>query len=137
MKKIIFLIVFLAVISPVFVFAQNDSQENTGFYYVNVFIERIFPSNKGYVVFYRTQTGIATVGIPNSWFTKAAGRADIVNLPVGSDWPSMSVFYDEGEISHVRLYVQRHKGHRTWGTVPQGTDLSRYFSDEETIAIQF
>ena len=137
MKKIIVLVIFLVVISPVFMFAQNNSQDNSSIYYVNLSIERIFPSNQGYVIFYRTQMGIATVGIPNSWFSKAAGRADIVNLPAGSHWPSMSVFYNEGEISHVRIYVQRHKGHRTWGTVPQGTDLSRYFSDEETITITF
>ena len=137
MKKIIFLAVFLAVISPVFVFAQNNSQDDSSFYYVNLPIERIFPSNKGYVIFYRTQTGIATVGIPNSWFTMAAGKANLVNLAAGADWPSMSVFYIDGEISHIRLYVQRHKGHRTWGIVPQGTDLSRYFSDEDTITIRF
>jgi hypothetical protein len=135
MKKIIVAVIFMVVISPVF--AQNNSQESSSVYYVNLSIEKIFPSSQGYVIFYRTQGGIGTLGIPNSWFREAAGKANLVNLPAGSTWPTLSIFYNDGEISHIRLYVQRHRGHSTWGTIPIGTDLSRYFSDGDTLNVQF
>ena len=127
---------FLVLISPVF--AQNRSQDDSSIYYVNLSIERIFPSNQGYIVMYRTQRGVDTLGIPNSWFFKSGGRADIVNLPAGSSaWPTMSVFYSDGEVSHIRLYVKRNRGHITWGSIPLGTDLSRYFPEDESITIRF
>ena len=131
MKKIIVLLVFLAIALPAF--AQDNTDD---IYYVNVSIEKIYATRDGYIVRYRTQTGIATIGVPNSWFTEAAGRANMLNLPTGSSWPSMSVFYSNGEFTHLRLYLSRQKGHTTWGTIPQGTDVSRFFP-EEGFPLQF
>lgn len=134
MKKLIFLLILLVFISPVF--AQSNL-ENPSLYYVNVSIERIFPSNQGYVIQYRTQNGFATIGVPNSWFNDPAGRADMVRLPRGPNWPTMSIFYSDGEFSHVRLYVHAVKSHNTWGSIPQGTDVSRFFPEDESFNIQF
>jgi hypothetical protein len=106
-------------------------------YYINVSVEKIYPTNQGYVVLYRTQRGIGTIGIPNRWFVEAAGRADVVRLPRGASWPTMSIFYNDGEFSHVRLYVHSHKSHTTWGSMPQGTNVSRFFPEEDTFDIQF
>ena len=137
MRKILIVLIFLAVISPV-IFAQDNADvDGAGVYYVNVSVERVFPTSQGYIVQYRTQRGFAYVGIPNRWFFDAAGKADIIYNPVGSDWPTMSVFYNHGEFTHVRLYLARGKGHFTWGSIPQGTDVSRFFSDEDTIKLQF
>jgi len=129
MKRFIFAIIVLAAVSPIF--AQNNSNEGSNMYYINVRVERIYPSNEGYIIQYqRSNTQLAIVGIPMEWFTDAAGRAELIQLPAGTNWPTMSVFYVDGEFSHVRLYVHRVKGHRTWGVVPQGADLSRYFSED-------
>jgi len=131
MKKIIIAVVFLMLISPVF------AQDTTPFYYVNVSIEKIYSTSQGFIVMYRTQKGVETIGVPNRWFNESAGRADIVNLPSGFNWPTMSIFYREGEFSNVRLYVHRSKGHITWGNVPQGTDVSSYFPDGDTFDLKF
>jgi hypothetical protein len=135
MKKLVVVLVFLAIISPVF--AQNNSDENPNLYYVSFSVERIYPSRQGYIVQYRTQTGIHTIGIPNRWFSDAAGKGDYVTLPYGQAWPTISVFYNNGELTHVRLYVSRVKSHQTWGSIPQGTDVSRFFSDGDTLDIKF
>jgi len=163
MKKVIFALVVLAAVltaaSPVF--AQNSSNTSSNMYYVNVRIEKIYPSSQGYIIQYIRSTGeIGTVGIPNDWFMDshigeqqsstvpapaavgyqyvAAGRGEILRLPPGVNWPSMSVFYDNGKFNHVRLYVHRVKSHRTWGNIPQGTDVSRFFSeDRESLNIQY
>jgi len=142
MKKLVILltlITLLAAVTPVF--AQSTSSADTGknsnFYYVNIPVEKVYPTNKGYVIRYRTQNGVATVGIPNSWFVDAAGKADFVTLPKGPTWPTLSIFYEDGEFSHLRLYVHPYKGHLSWGNVPLGADLTEFFPDDEALRIQF
>jgi hypothetical protein len=136
MKKFIVVLIFLAVVSPAF--AQRISEENSSnVYYINVPVEKVYPSGQGYIIQYRRAVNqIGTVGIPNEWFTDAAGRAELITLPPGKNWPTMSVFYREGQFSHIRLYVHRWKAHPTWGNVPQAADLSRYFVDPDNVKIE-
>jgi len=129
MKKIIFLLLVLAAVSPIF--AQNNANDNSNssLYYINVRVERVYPSDEGYIVQYQRSNGLfATIGIPMEWFD-SAGKAELLLLPAGKNWPTMSVFYNEGEFSHVRLYVHRVRAHATWGVIPQGASLSRFFSE--------
>jgi len=137
MKKLIVVLIFMAVISPVF--SQNNSRDNSGnMHYFNVPIERIFLSGKGYVVQYRIGVNqLGTIGLPYDWFAAAGGKGEILKLPTGSNWPSMSVFYKDGEFSYVRLYVHREKSHQTWSVVPQGADVSRHFKEPESFKIEF
>jgi len=137
MKKYVIAILLLALISPVFIFAQNSSDETAKVYYVNLPVEKIYPTNNGYVVFYRTQKGMSHVGLPYSWFNEAAGKADLVRLPPGTNMPSMSVFYKDGEFTHIRVYIHKNRNHFTWGSIPQGVDSSRYFTDDETLQLKF
>jgi len=130
MKKIIFAVIFFMLISSVF--AQDNK-----FYYHNVSIEKIYATNTGYLIFYRTHTGIEIIGVPYRWFNDSAGMADIVRLPGGTNWPTMTVFYKEGEFSNLRLYVHRNKAHITWGSVPQGTDVSSHFPEDNTFRLKF
>jgi len=135
MKKVIFLLLVFAAVSPIF--AQNNANVNSNMYYINVRVERVYPSGDGYIVQYQRSNGLfATVGIPMDWF-RADGKAELLLLPAGKNWPTMSVFYDGGEFSHVRLYIHRMKGHATWGIIPQGADLSRFFGDGDTFNFQF
>ena len=136
MKKIIIVLVFVALAAPVF--AQSPSSESINMYYVNVSVEKIFPSREGYIIQYRNSSSVvAAVGIPIEWFASAGGRAEMVKLPTTADWPTMSVFYVDGEFSHVRLYVHEAKSHHTWGNIPLSTDVSGYFKDREKFDIKF
>jgi hypothetical protein len=153
MKKIIIVLIFLALISPVFAqqeeeradrrasdpfYAINNTRNREeNFYYINVSVERVYPTKDGYVIQYLCASStVGTIGIPNEWLSNAAGRAEIVKLPVVSDWPTMTVFYVDGKFSHVRLYVHPAKSHPTWGNVPQGADVSKFF-DKESFNLQF
>jgi len=137
MKKLMFGLIILALTAPLF--AQPISEENSSdMYYINVPVEKIYPSGKGYIVQYRKGiNSIGSVGFPNEWFTDAGGKAELIKLPPGKNWPTMTVFYKKGEFSHVRLYVHRVKGHETWGNVPQTADVSKWFSDPDNIKIEF
>jgi len=136
MKKLIIALFLTALITPVF--AQSNTETRDSMYYINVPVERIIPTKTGYIIQYRSSGNtLAVIGIPNEWFTDAAGSAEMIKLPIASDWPTMSIFYVNGKFSHIRIYVHPAKSHRTWGNVPQGTDVSRFFTDKESFAIQY
>jgi hypothetical protein len=137
MKKLIVVLIFMAVISPVF--AQNNSRDTSGeMYYHNVPIEKIYMSGPGYIIQYRKGVNeIGIVGLPYDWFTKADSSAEIMKLPPGTNWPSMSIFYKDGNFDYIRLYVHKSKGHPTWSVVPQGSDVSRFFGNPEAFKIDF
>ncbi|MCL2442271.1 MAG: hypothetical protein FWD13_02265 [Treponema sp.] len=138
MKKLIILSILLVLVMPVFAQNNSNSDDRDNIYYINVPVERIIPTSTGYVIQYRSSSSmLATVGIPNEWFTDAASSAEIIRLPPGLDWPTMSVFYRNGEFSHVKLYVHRSRAHITWGNIPQGTDVSRFFTDKESFKMNF
>ena len=137
MKKLIiaaFIVAMFVVGMPVF--AQNDDNKSE-FYYVNISLERIYPHRAGYAVQYlRNNRTLATAYLPIEWFSSSAGKGEIVSLPPGRGWPSMSVYYKDGEFSHVRLYVHRGGSHRTWGNVPQNASANN-FEGVESITIEY
>ncbi|MCL2197136.1 MAG: hypothetical protein FWB77_05925 [Treponema sp.] len=136
MKKLVIVLLFIILVAPVFSQVINNNDEK--FYCINVSVEKIYPSHDGYIVQYRAGSAhTVTIGIPNQWFTDAASSAELVKLPLASDWPTMSVFYKEGEFSHLRIYVHPAKSHWTWGSIPMGTDVSRFFIDKESFKLKF
>jgi len=139
MKKVFFVLVILTAVSPIFAQDYYNNNDSSNLYYINVRIEKVYPCGDGYIVQYlRSNSQYATLGIPMDWFTGAASKAELLLLPPGANWPTMSVFYNDGEFSHIRLYVHRSKGHSTWGSVPQGANLDRYFSEgQETLDFRF
>jgi hypothetical protein len=140
MKKLVIILIFLAALCiGMPAFAQTISEKNQSeYYYVNVPIEKVYPSSKGYIIQYRKGINeLATVAIPNEWFTFAGGKAELIKLPKGKNWPTLTVFYKEGEFSHLRLYIHWSKAHETWGNIPLGTDLSAHFTDADTLKIEY
>jgi hypothetical protein len=136
MKKLIIVLILIALVLPVF--AQNNSGSDSRMYYINIPVEKVYLSHEGYVIQYRKGINqIATIGIPYVWFSDTASKAEVMILPTGRDWPSMSVFYKEGEFSHVKLYVHRLKNHPTWSIVPQHMDVSKHFKDPDALILEF
>ena len=140
MKKLIITVIFAVIFSAgSHLFAQTIPEDRESeFYYLNISIERIWPYRAGYIVQYRRgffQHGRAY--LPLEWFTSTASKGEIIKLPPGNAWPYMSVYYLNGEFSHVRLYVHRWASHPTWGNVPQTVNLTHEFDDIEGIRIDF
>jgi cytochrome c peroxidase len=137
MKKLIICLFFMVLITPVFA-QDNSGKDTTDMYYYNVIVERVYASAEGYIVQYRKGVNqIGVIGIPNEWFTDAGGRGELMKLPPGRNWPTLSVFFKAGKFSHVRLYVHHKKSHTTWGSIPQGTDLTKYFKDADSFRLEF
>jgi len=105
---------------------------------VNVPIEKIQVYKKGYILQYRKGINkIGTLYIPNEWFSDAGGKGEMVLLPRGKEWPTLSIYYKEGEFSHIRLYIHRWKGHPTWGVVPLHVNIDDRFENIETLEIEY
>ena len=139
-KKLIIAVVIavsLAAVTPLFAQKKTDGKESE-FYYVNITLEKIYPYRAGYIVQYRR--GISQYGrvyLPSEWFDSAASKGEVILLPPGNSWPSMSVYYKNGEFSHVRLYIHRWVSHPSWGNVPQGVNLDQEFQDITDIKIKY
>ena len=140
MKKLVFFAVFIVLMvagSPVF--AQEDKHKHDSeYYYKNVTLERIYPYDFGYVIQYRRGINRMELAyLPLEWFTNPAGKGEIVTLPRGQAWPSLTVYYKNGEFSHIRLYVHPMASHHTWGTVPQNANIKSRFENIEEIRLKF
>jgi hypothetical protein len=139
MKKIIFLaLVCLTLIGILPLAAQDNSGSDADFYYVSVHIEKVYPYRKGYAVSYRQGVNrLATAYLPEEWFHGTAAKGDLIYLPSGKDWPHLTVYYNNGEFSHVRLYLRRDRGHTTWGNIPLNVDIDDRFEDTGDFKLAF
>ena len=139
MRKLLILII-LAFVLGGSLFAQQGTDRvfESGVHYFNVSIERIFAHRLGFIVVYRRGPfDFARTFIPQEWFTDLSGRGEMIRIASGREWPSLSVFYQDGEFTHVRLRVRRSRAHETWGVVPQAANIDEYFAGIEDIRLEF
>ena len=139
MKKIILSAIFLlvmAISTPVF--AQNaPNSDAPEVNVITVSVERIFRTRYGFVVtYFADNIRLAHVVLPHEWF-ESGYKAELINMPRGRSWPSMSVFFENGEFSHVRLHVHRSIQHITWGTLLHTPELREAFQNAETVVLEF
>jgi len=138
MKKIFLLVGLILLIQGASLFAQQKFSRESDYYYFNVPIEKIFAHKLGYVVIYRKGVNQMTrTFLPIEWFTEMAGKGEISALGPGKEWPSMTVFYKNGEFSHLKLFLRRSRAHETWGVVPLNADIDHLFKDIEEVKLEF
>ena len=134
MKKTILVLVLLSIVLAATVYAQEPesqviNQAPTEIYYINVSIDKIYSYRMGFVVVFESDMyNLQRVYIPREWFIGLGNMAEMVTIRAGREWPSMTIFYNRGEFSHVRLRV-RENTHQTWGIVPPGVNLDDHFND--------
>ena len=140
MKKLTLLVVLLTLGLGGSLFAQQKTSQfkESEYYYFNIPIEKIFTYRMGYVVIYRKGVNqMARTYLPGDWFTDIGGKAELIGLGSGKEWPSMTVYYKKGEFSHVRLRVRRQRSHESWGVVPLSLNIDEYFKDIEDVKLEF
>lgn len=132
MKAIRAFLVTLLVLAPLpALLAQDQGGERDQLYAITVQVQRVFPHSLGYKVIYnRSDLYPGEVYLPGRWFTGAAARAEM-HYSRHPSVPYMTVFYRNGEVSHIRLFVHADRAHRSWGALPSGQDLREEFSTEE------
>lgn len=139
MKRIILLVVLATICVGAMVFAQQFTNESN-FYYFNYPIERIYAHRLGYMIIYRGNSNIVSrTFVPHEWFTGigSTSKGEIIYLGPGNEWPSMTVYYDSGDFSHVRLKLRRDRSHETWATFPQNVNVDEYFQDIQEVELEY
>jgi hypothetical protein len=124
--KLFFILLLVVVASAAFgQIVESD-------YFVRtIYLNEVLTHQAGFKVNYTAADySRVEVYIPNDWFTTAAGKAEMIYTHSGSA-PYMDVYYNQGEFSHVRLYVKQDRNHLSWGRL-EGQDVSARF-DKETI----
>jgi len=136
MKKLAFVAIVLVFLLGGLPVSAQDQGGNLG--YINVSLERIWPHRLGYVVQYRRPGNrVGRAYLPMEWFSSGDSRGELITLPPGNSWPSMSVFFRDGEFSHVRLNVHRSPSHHSWGYIPLTVNIDAQFEGVETVELQF
>jgi hypothetical protein len=138
MKKLFLMIAVCLVFSAV-LFAQKIPEgSESEYFYVNVNIEKIYAYRKGYVIQYRKGVNqMATTYLPLEWFEGLGGKGELVSVQASNGWPYMSVYYKNGEFSHVKVYVRKARSHETWGIVPLHVNIDDRFENINDIKLEF
>jgi hypothetical protein len=106
------------------------------FFAKTFYILKIAPHNLGYRVNYLTTGGQSAVTyLPIEWFTAAAGKAELIESN-GAEVPYMTIFWKNGEFSHLRLFVVPNYGDPSWAAFPSGVNPEEEFAID-TLALHF
>lgn len=101
-----------------------------------VLIEKVYPHSKGYRVLYvKSNLQLGEIYLPHSWFYQAGGKGELV---YGDDpsYPFFSVFYKDGEFSHIRLYLKRDYNDPSWGVLRNPDQYDDKFN-VDTLEIEY
>jgi len=114
-------------------FAQEQESK---VYFKSVPILKILSHPEGYKVLY--MKGDMQVGefyVPHKWFSRAGGKAEIV---FGDDpsYPYFTVFYRDGKIDYIRLYVIDDVKDISWAILRK-TEASNAAFNVENLQIEY
>lgn len=127
--RLLSLVLLVGLVAGIAAAQEQDSEEGSLFA-VTIPIERVYPHRLGYeVVYAKSDLYPGVAYLPGRWFTGAAGKGEIIAVQ-NSAVPYMTVYYRNGEFSHVRLYVHTSRSHSSWGVLRSGVDLTEEFSVE-------
>lgn len=129
-------IAFVALVALVFVGGAAAQEFNESPLFVKtIYLEKVYPHQLGYMVTYvNNSLELRSLYIPMDWFGVAAGKAELV---YGSDraFPYMHIYWEDGEFSHLRLYVKQNLRDVSWGAIDQTEDLTDEF-DVDTLELR-
>ncbi len=86
-------------------------------------IEKILGHRLGYQVFYlKADQSLASFYAPHRWFNTSGGAGEMIRGD-GPEYPYFQVYYVDGEVDLVRLFVRRSRRHLSWGSL-RGDDAA-------------
>lgn len=114
-------------------FAQEETtdDEQPQLYAMTLYINTVYLHDNGFVIDYNdSELYSQRAYLPNRWFTSAAGKGEAI-YGIGAEYPYMMVYYENGEFSHLRLYLPSNPFDMSWDQLPSGLDLDDEFDIEE------
>lgn len=119
--SILFLLVTIVTLS---------SATKSPFYTRNVIITKIYPHKSGYKIIYMTNDLTnKVVYIPTSLFKKSNGSK--IFYGYNKSYPSMTIFWKDGEFSHIKLYLKEDFRDISWGSFANPDEYDDKFNNTE------
>lgn len=113
----------------------QETEDSTVFP-VTVPVLQVYQHQLGYwAVYQKSDLTPGQAFLPFAWFNEATGQGEVQFVNHRSA-PYMTVFYRDGEFSHVRLVVPSNRQSRAWRAVPSGLDLTQEFNID-TLELEF
>lgn len=108
----------------------NESQMT----YKNVNVYKVLDQKDAYIVMYaKGHNDIGSVDIPKKWYENSPKKLQFRPLSKGMT-PYMTVFYRNGEFSHVILTMPTNRAASSWGVADSNVQVN---ADKETLDIVY
>ncbi|WP_319561643.1 hypothetical protein [Marispirochaeta sp.] len=139
MKKQLVIVVAVLLLT---LFAVSAAADESEFFFKSLPITKVYAHRDGYRVIYRrTNMELSELFVPVEWFQYQPGegnrgKGDLVmaNNPA---YPYFSIFWKNGEFSHIRLYLREDKNDMSWGILRNPEAYSDSFDIENLDNLQF
>ena len=119
--RIALLLVLLALVAG-FAGAQQAEDlidDPSSMFVRTIFLDTVYTHKLGFKVTYTADDYTRqALYLPQGWFTQAGSQGQLVST-YSDAAPYMDVFYDNGEFSHVRVYVPANRDHIAWETLEE------------------
>lgn len=129
MRKILIIgLLLYLLVAVVSLFAQESQ-----LFVKSVPIQKVYPHKDGYrVVYIKNNLNLGVAYFPMDWFY-GEGAARKGEVLYGNDpaYPYVSIFWEDGEFHHVRLYLIPNKAHPSWGVIDYPQEIEERFNVEE------
>jgi hypothetical protein len=117
--------------------AAQEEQGDT-FFCITIPAAKIYSYARGYVFTYRKNSAeTGRIYLPYEWFQKTVAtntvqpKGTAILLRKGGVWPYLTIFYRNGEFSHIKLYARPESQHTSWGALPSGVNLEAEFDNAD------
>ena len=134
MKKICAILAVMLFLAASLSFADESK-----FYARSFNIEKVYFHSKGYKVTYITgKMKYASTYLPHKWFSQSATKNGVQakgELAFGNDpsYPYMTIFWNDGKFSHVRLYLKKDMHDVSYGVISSNQDPAAFDVEEPTV----
>jgi hypothetical protein len=122
------------------------AQEAKSYFVVTVPAFKIYAHERGYIFTYQKNSAeIGRLFLPYEWFRTTSASVSneeplkgfLKLLDKGNTWPSISIFYSEGQFSYVKLYVRPEATHESWGSIMSGNTFEAEFGNADPPVLNF
>jgi len=135
-RRILFLTVLIFVVLAGFIYAEQSN-----YYFKSVPISRVYMHDLGYrIVYQKSDLNFGVFYVPGSWFDLPRDRTEAPKAELitanNRAYPYFSIFWENGEFSHIRLYLQKNVNHLTYGDLKNPDNFDDKF-EVEGLALEF
>jgi hypothetical protein len=107
----------------------KGTDKESEYYSMNLMIYRVSPHPDGYrVEYYKPSGDLFAVYLPLDWFEQGNSGPGIVVWGDGPQYPYMTVFYKDGKVDHMKLFLIDNQHHSSYGTLDRTKDYTDRFS---------